>query len=188
MVHLNIIRIAIIAVLNKKRDTLIIAVGGIASLLFFVLFLRMGAFYNNYFLLSLTNLRIAYYFLFIFSIPIAANIYLGLEFAFINKTLKQKLDENEKLSEEKQHILGTQNETLEKQVTERTAELEHKNRDLEIEAALARVRAKALSMTSSNELQDMISLVFQQIKNLGIELDNAQIHLYKESSKDMSFG
>ncbi len=124
-VHINIIRMAIIAVVKKKRSAIIIAVGAVASMLFFALFLRMGTFYNHYFLLSLTNLRSAYYFLFLFSIPIAANIYLGLDFAFINKILKQKLDENEKLSKEKQQILATQNETLEKQVTERTTELKN---------------------------------------------------------------
>jgi two-component system, NtrC family, sensor kinase len=131
-VHINIIRIAIIAMLKKKRNAYIIASGAIASLLFFVLFLRMGTFYNHLFLLSLTNLRIAYYFLFIYCIPISAFVYLGLDFAFINKVLNQKLIENETLSTEKQQILATQNETLERQVTGRTAELAGKNRELEI--------------------------------------------------------
>jgi len=57
------------------------------------------------------------------SVPIATAIYLGLDFAFTTVSLKQKLAEVEMLSKEKQQILAAQNEMLEQQVTERTAEL-----------------------------------------------------------------
>ncbi|MDX2306320.1 MAG: hypothetical protein NW226_26160, partial [Microscillaceae bacterium] len=183
-VHINIVRIAIIAIFKKKRSAIIVAIGALASLLFFILFIRMGTFYNQYFLLSLTNLRSAYYFLFIFSIPIAANIYLGLDFAFINKTLKQKLDENEKLSAEKQLILSTQNQTLEHQVTERTAELTLKNRELEIEAALERVRSRTMAMQKSEELKEVVAVVLNQFKELGNVDDAAVICIFSDDSKD----
>jgi signal transduction histidine kinase len=57
------------------------------------------------------------------SIPIAISIYLGVDFAFANRALSQKLTEVEQLSRKKHQILASQNETLEKQVTERTYEL-----------------------------------------------------------------
>ena len=62
--------------------------------------------------------------------PIGLSIYMGLKSSYTNKELTEKLTENEILKEkavnqekEKQQILSTQNETLEKQVNERTAEL-----------------------------------------------------------------
>ena len=184
-VHLNVIRIAVIAILKKKRNAYIIAGGAITSLFFFVLFLRMGTFYNHVFLLALTNLRIAYYFLFIYCIPISAFIYLGLDFAFINKELKKNLEENEKLAKEKQQILSSQNETLEKQVIERTVELVSKNRDLEIEAALEKIRSCSLTMYRSDKLQEVVVVVFEKLKELGLVFDGgAGIQLFTENSKD----
>ena len=71
------------------------------------------------------------------SIPIATSIYLGLDFAYTSASLKQKLSEVEYLSsksiaqeKEKQQILSSVNETLEKQVTVRTAELKQSLEEL----------------------------------------------------------
>ena len=57
------------------------------------------------------------------SLPVSISIYLALEASFASRSLTQKLQEVQQLSQEKQHILASQNETLEKQVGERTAEL-----------------------------------------------------------------
>ena len=71
------------------------------------------------------------------SIPMAASIYLGLEFAFVNDSLQQKLKEVNDLSEknlaqerEKQEILTSQNVILESQVQERTAALSQSLKEL----------------------------------------------------------
>ena len=62
--------------------------------------------------------------------PLTLALHLAWEFRTANRDLRHKLDQVEILSEqtirqeqEKQHILTSQNETLERQVTERTTEL-----------------------------------------------------------------
>ncbi len=64
------------------------------------------------------------------STPLGLSLFMGIEGNETNKALSKQLVENEQLKneaieheQEKQHILATQNEILEKQVTERTAEL-----------------------------------------------------------------
>jgi two-component system, NtrC family, sensor kinase len=66
------------------------------------------------------------------SVSGAISFSLAKEFVDTNISLSQKLEEIEKLSEEKQHILSTQNEYLEKQVTQRTAELNQSLENLKI--------------------------------------------------------
>ncbi|MBD2701756.1 sensor histidine kinase [Spirosoma sp. BT702] len=57
------------------------------------------------------------------SLPVSISIYLALEASFNSRSLAQKLVEVQQLSTEKQQILASQNETLEQQVNERTAQL-----------------------------------------------------------------
>lgn len=65
------------------------------------------------------------------SIPVAVSIYLALESSFARQSLVEKLKEVELLSQrtlaqeqEKQELLATQNEILDRQVAERTTELQ----------------------------------------------------------------
>ena len=55
--------------------------------------------------------------------PSGLAIDLGIAFGKTSQSLRQKLTEVERLSQEKQQILSSQNETLEKQVKERTSAL-----------------------------------------------------------------
>lgn len=57
------------------------------------------------------------------SFPISISAYLAWQFSSTSNRLKKQLDEVERLSEEKQQILESQNEQLELQVSERTKEL-----------------------------------------------------------------
>lgn len=57
------------------------------------------------------------------SLPVSISIYLASEASFTSRNLTEKLQEVQQLSQEKQHILASQNETLELQVSERTTEL-----------------------------------------------------------------
>ncbi len=66
------------------------------------------------------------------SVSGAISFSLAKEFVDTNISLSQKLEEIEKLSEEKQQILSTQNEYLEKQVNQRTAELNQSLENLKI--------------------------------------------------------
>ncbi|OZV69038.1 ATP-binding protein [Winogradskyella aurantia] len=76
-------------------------------------------------------------------------------------------------------------EALEKEVAERTADLVLKNRDLEIEAALERVRAQSMAMHSSDELNQVVAVLFENLKELQIPVTAAGIQVYLEDSEDM---
>ena len=65
--------------------------------------------------------------------------------------------------------IAEENQELRDAIKRRTAELEIKNRELEIEAALERVRARSMSMQSSDELHDVLCVLFQQFDVLGIQ-------------------
>ena len=67
------------------------------------------------------------------------------------------------------------NEQLQKLVDEKTAELLKQNRELEIEAALERVRARSMGMYKSEELVEVVRLLDKEIKGLGIDLNGSQI-------------
>jgi signal transduction histidine kinase/short-subunit dehydrogenase involved in D-alanine esterification of teichoic acids len=56
---------------------------------------------------------------------------------------------------------------LEKSLEEKITELQVKNRELEIEAALEKVRARTMGMRDSEELPEVASLLFKQIADLG---------------------
>ena len=123
--ELNIARVTIKAVQKKKKGAWLIAGGAICCLVLFVLFVSTISIRPD--LPMLANLFLVFSGL---SIPITTSIYLGLNFGFISNTLKQKLNEVNELSQknleqekEKQQILYVQNETLEKQVSERTGQL-----------------------------------------------------------------
>ena len=123
--------------------------------------------------------------LFFLTLPISFAIILAREYAQTSRNLEDRLMEVEQLSAEKETILTQQNATLEHQVSERTAELEHKNRELEIEATLDKVRSRSLAMHRSDELQDVVIIVFEKLKELGLVFDGgAGIQLFTEGSKD----
>ncbi len=67
------------------------------------------------------------------------------------------------------------------------AELSQKKRELEIEAALEKVRAKVMAMTASKDLNDT-SLVFgEQLRNLGINWQFSYFWLIEESKDQNTF-
>ena len=80
--------------------------------------------------------------------------------------------------------LKKRTEVLEKSLDEKIAELEVKNRELEIEAALEKVRSRSLAMHNSDELQDVINCVFDRLNELSIVTDTASILITHDNSKD----
>lgn len=104
-------------------------------------------------------------------IPLCSSIFLIGEFGRTAHNLRQRVAEVEALSVEKEQILTTQNATLELQVSERTAELSHKNQELVIEAALERVRSQSMAMQHSDRLQEVITVVSEQLQALGFAFD-----------------
>jgi signal transduction histidine kinase len=137
LIQFNILRISLLALRRKRRGTLIIVAGAILYSICFLIFLAQGKLVNSDFFLTISTLPTVLFNITQLSIPMAASIYLGLEFAFVNDSLQQKLKEVNDLSEknlaqerEKQQFLASQNETLERQVGERTSELSRSLKEL----------------------------------------------------------
>ena len=69
-------------------------------------------------------------------------------------------------------------------VDEKTDELLSKNKELEIEAALERVRTVAMSMTTSDNLLSICEVTFKELQKLGFDnLRNAVIHIPNDVQK-----
>jgi signal transduction histidine kinase/ketosteroid isomerase-like protein len=77
--------------------------------------------------------------------------------------------------------IAAENLQLREAVKRRTIELEQKNHELEIEAALEKVRSRAMSMHNSSELKEVALELRKQIGLLGQkDLEVCAIHLYDE--------
>lgn len=74
---------------------------------------------------------------------------------------------------------------LEEIVSQITTELKVKNRELEIEAALERVRARSMAMHRSDELKDVIKLVLEQFIQLNINVQHAGFYIDYKAHDDM---
>ncbi|MGB5272961.1 MAG: hypothetical protein WBN39_02825, partial [Flavobacteriaceae bacterium] len=67
------------------------------------------------------------------------------------------------------------------------AKAEKQAREAQIEAALERVRARSMAMHSSEELNDVLSVLFQQIEVLGIDAKCAHLTLMDLENNSFSF-
>ena len=77
--------------------------------------------------------------------------------------------------------LKAENTRLTKAVKDRTVELEEKNRELEIEAALERVRTVAMGMSKQEDLLNISKIQFNELKQLGFtEIRNALIGIFHD--------
>jgi serine phosphatase RsbU (regulator of sigma subunit)/ketosteroid isomerase-like protein len=82
--------------------------------------------------------------------------------------------------------IAQENLELREAVKRRTVELEHKNRELEIESSLERVRAVAMSMRKSDDLLNVCESVFTELRLLGfteVDLRNTQIVINNDDKK-----
>ncbi len=75
---------------------------------------------------------------------------------------------------------------LEKSLEEKISELSIKNRELEIEASLERVRARAMAMQNSDELSELAYILFEQLKQLGTELRWCWFSIFDEDFKGIN--
>ncbi|WP_425636594.1 sensor histidine kinase [Algoriphagus yeomjeoni] len=71
---------------------------------------------------------------------------------------------------------------LQEAVDQRTSELLVKNRELEIEASLEKVRSRSLAMQKSEELAEASLLLEAEIRKLGIENWGCAFHIYDEET------
>ena len=79
--------------------------------------------------------------------------------------------------------LKVENKKLRDAINSRTMELEQKNRELEIEASLERVRAHTMAMHSSDELLEVGEILFKEVSILGIEIFNSGYVLMDDKEK-----
>ncbi len=84
-----------------------------------------------------------------------------------------KAQEGETLGTEQ---ISRENQELRDAIKRRTIELEHKNRELEVEASLERVRSTAMSMQKSTDLSAVSEVIFTELRQLGFsDLRNTEV-------------
>ena len=86
-----------------------------------------------------------------------------------------KSDEGESIGFDK---VNAENIELKEAIKRRTIELENKNRELEIESALERVRSASMAMQESDELASVARTVFEQLRVLGIDVYRSWIDIF----------
>ena len=80
--------------------------------------------------------------------------------------------------------IAEENKQLKAAIKRRTVELEYKNRELEIEAALEKVRSRSLAVHKTDEFNEVIKVVFERLQELKIPLTSVSINVIIEGSKD----
>jgi signal transduction histidine kinase len=180
---LEIIRITYLANRRKQRGARILVAGSISFVLLFALF--------NLFALGYIpagpnwlygHLVINTSFL---SLPIALSVYLALESSYASRTLTEKLVEVQQLSQEKETILANQNETLERQVKERTAALHHSLQELK---AAQKQLIHAEKMASLGELTAGIAHEIQNPLNFVNNFSETNVELLEELKLELEKG
>ena len=111
LMNLEVIKVSISAVIQKKRDSWLILAGVVGFTLFYLLGLLMTNLGDNTVTLNII-IKNLFYNLSFLSFPICVTIILAREFAKTSKSLESKLIEVQQLSEEKQEALLKQNTEL----------------------------------------------------------------------------
>jgi oligoribonuclease (3'-5' exoribonuclease) len=81
-------------------------------------------------------------------------------------------------------MLAAQNAELIKALAEKTLALDDKIRDIAIEAALEKVRSRSLAMRKSDELQEVINTIYEQLLQLGVTMDSVNFIIFYEGRRD----
>jgi len=169
-VSVDVIRNVIIAIRQKKEGAWIVGTGMTLFAVFLitlVVILIVGMVAGGVNIGADSPLGVIILVLFtlgVISIPLSMSFYLARDFSRTNRQLEQKLSEVGELSaknieqeKEKQRILSSQNEMLEQQVLERTAEIveqkkiiEEKNKDITDSISYARRIQQALLPTPAH--------------------------------------
>jgi vacuolar-type H+-ATPase subunit I/STV1 len=131
----NTFGLQVLAAKEKRRGAKIAIAGAVGYLLTFFIFCRFSLVICLQALIRYTAICRSTVSSLV--LPITISIYLALEASYTSRSLQEKLKEVQQLSEktieqeqEKQQILASQKEILEKQVEERTTELKQSLEEL----------------------------------------------------------
>ncbi len=80
--------------------------------------------------------------------------------------------------------LNSKLKNLQNEQQKLSTELQQKNRELEIEAALEAVRSRSLVMYETEELVDVVTVVFQKLEELGLEMHSAFINIFRDDTRE----
>jgi two-component system, NtrC family, sensor kinase len=187
----EIIRVTWIAIKQQKTGAKFIMVGMVLSFFMFSLFYIEMAI-GKLGIIALTtyqNANIVVYQIALIGVPISMSLYLAMNFANINKTLIEKLLENDELNrknliqeQDKKQILAKQNDLLEQQVHERTTQLEQSLDDLK-HAQNQLVQKEKLA--SLGELMAGISHEIQNPLNFVNNFSELSVDLAKELKEEI---
>jgi two-component system, NtrC family, sensor kinase len=122
--------------------------------------------------------------------PIGLSLFMGIQGSDVNKALTKQLSENDALKnkaieqeKEKQQLLATQNETLEQQVTERTAELNH---SLDTLKATQNQLIQSEKLASLGELTAGIAHEIQNPLNFVTNFSELSVDLVKDLKEELN--
>ncbi|MDY0932993.1 adenylate/guanylate cyclase domain-containing protein [Chryseobacterium sp. CFBP8996] len=168
------------AMIRRERSAFIVG-GGVLVFFLFIVMVIIFMFLNKLNTIDINELFgddfIGYVLIFIFiSFPVSISAYLGWQFASTNVSLVKQLDEVNRLSDinlkqeqEKQQILQDQNDLLEKQVDERTFELQKEKQKTEnlLLNILPHEVAEELKENGSSEAKyyDEVTVLFTDFVN-----------------------
>lgn len=197
LLYLSLMYIVINALDNKKRGAKIFAFGifsiVIPIVVIFLLLILIPIFGGGKYLISndpsgLSLGKKVGLFMGVFVtngkdviMSVCLSLYLSLEYTHISEQLTNKLEENKRLAEEKQHILASQNELLEHQVNERTAEL---NASLEALRATQDQLIQKEKLASLGELTAGIAHEIQNPLNFVNNFSELSVDLVQELQEE----
>ncbi len=185
--YIEIFRILYLGYRKDRNNFWILAIGQPLSL-----FLFMLAIANAFGVFSDIEISAAQTFFSILSdlcLPIMLSLQLAWEYGSSNRLLQKQVTQLKILSEdnllkeqEKQHILATQNETLEKQVTERTTELNKSLTDLK---ATQNQLIQSEKLASLGELTAGIAHEIQNPLNFVNNFSELSVDLVKDLKEEI---
>jgi signal transduction histidine kinase len=182
LVALDIVRVSVVSTLRRTNGAGIIVLGASSWVIFWAVFqfanmgyIDISSYVDPWHIFVLSHLIL----------PIAVVIYLGYDFALTNRSLHQKLAEVEVLSAEKNRILSTQNEALEGQVSQRTAEL---TKSLDHLKATQAQLIQSEKMASLGELTAGIAHEIQNPLNFVNNFSDVNSELIDDLKKEMAAG